>query len=78
MLHAPSVPVFIDGRAGSVYADAVTRAYFTLAEARRGSRQVLATPQIDAVLVESGGPLASALASGPSPGALRTSTRARR
>jgi hypothetical protein len=61
MLHAPSVPVFIDGRAGTVYADEVARDYLVLADVRSGWQKQLAAHQIDAVLLPPGAPLAQAL-----------------
>jgi hypothetical protein len=66
MLHAPSVPVFLDGRAGTVYPDEVARDYAVLAGAEAGWRKVLATYQVDAVLMPAGATLARALARGES------------
>lgn len=63
MLGAPGVPIFIDGRAGTVYDDAVARAYLTLLGAKRGWRRELDAWGIDAVLVVPGSPLATALGS---------------
>ncbi len=63
MLDAPGVPIFIDGRAGTVYDDAVGRAYLTLLGAKRGWRRELDAYGIDAVLVVVGSPLASVLRS---------------
>lgn len=63
MLAAPRVPVFIDGRAGTVYGDPVARAYLELLEARRGWRRDLEAYGVDAVLVLPGAPLISALRS---------------
>jgi hypothetical protein len=61
MLNAPNIPVFIDGRAGTVYSDTVGRDYFRLIETRKGWRQTLAARDIDAVLVPKGAALALAL-----------------
>ena len=63
MLEAPGVPIFIDGRAGTVYDDAVARAYLTLLGAKPGWRRELDAYEIDAVLVIPGSPLATALRS---------------
>jgi hypothetical protein len=67
MVHAPSVPIFIDGRAGTVYPDEVARDYLVLAGAHRGWRRLLRGYAIDAVLVDPGSPLARALTSADPP-----------
>jgi hypothetical protein len=63
MLEAPGVPVFVDGRAVTVYDAAVARAYLALIGVRPGWREQLDALRIDAVLVLPGSPLASALRS---------------
>jgi hypothetical protein len=62
-LNAPGVPIFVDGRAGTVYGDELARHYLALAEARPGWRKLLRAHAVDAVLVEPGSPLAQALRS---------------
>ena len=62
---APSVPVFIDGRAGTVYPDDVAREYFRIAEVRSGWRRAFTDREIDAVLAERGAPLVRQLRAPP-------------
>ncbi len=50
-LQVPGVPVFIDGRAGTVYHDRLMHAYRILIRAAPGWRQMLEVYAIDAVLV---------------------------
>jgi hypothetical protein len=57
LLHAPGIPIFIDGRAGTVYPDGLARRYLALAEARPGWRRMLRAHAVDAVLVEPSSPL---------------------
>jgi hypothetical protein len=63
LLAAPGVPIFIDGRAGTVYDDSVARAYLTLLDARRGWRRELEAYGIDAALLVPDARLVSALQS---------------
>jgi hypothetical protein len=67
LLAAPGVPIFIDGRAGTVYDDAVAGAYLTLVDARRGWRRELEAYGIDAVLVPPDARLLTALQSADPP-----------
>jgi hypothetical protein len=60
-LELPGVPVFIDGRAGTVYADHLASDYKTMIQTGRGWRQKLERYGIDAVLVPSETSLAVAL-----------------
>jgi hypothetical protein len=66
-LHAPQVPVFIDGRANTLYDDALARDYLTLDRAGEGYETVLERWRIDAVLVESRHALVRALRRRPAP-----------
>ncbi len=52
-LQAPGVPVFIDGRAGTVYDDRLADDFKTMMQAAPGWRQKFERYGIDAVLVES-------------------------
>jgi hypothetical protein len=61
LLRAPGIPIFIDGRAGTVYTDDLARSYLALAEARPGWRGVLRDHAVDAALVEPSSPLVPAL-----------------
>lgn len=67
LLSAPRVPVFIDGRAGTVYGDDVARDYRSIIETAPGWSERFAAREIDAALLETGSPLAVALR-GQSPG----------
>jgi hypothetical protein len=60
-LRAPRIPVFIDGRAGTVYDDSIARDYRTIIEVAPGWRERLVAREIDAALLETGSPLAIAL-----------------
>ncbi|HEY5656953.1 MAG TPA: hypothetical protein VIY27_04115 [Myxococcota bacterium] len=62
-LQVPDVPVFIDGRAGTVYGDRLAGDYRTMIRAAPGWRQRFEKYGIDAVLVQSQTPLAAALRS---------------
>jgi hypothetical protein len=54
VLHAPGVPVFVDGRAGTVYDDALAGDYFTVIDAAPTWRKKLQDYRVDAVLVPTG------------------------
>jgi hypothetical protein len=54
MLHAPGVPVFVDGRAGTVYDDALADDYLGVIDAAAGWREKLEAYRVDAVLVPTG------------------------
>ncbi|MBW2272589.1 MAG: hypothetical protein JRG96_04920 [Deltaproteobacteria bacterium] len=54
---APILPVFIDGRAGTVYDEQVIQDYFTLLSASEGWQRVMREREIDGVLLEPGMPL---------------------
>jgi len=60
-LQVPGVPVFIDGRAGTVYADDLAGDFATLLNAARGWQQKLDAYGIDAVLVRNDSGLHAAL-----------------
>jgi hypothetical protein len=61
MLRAPDVPIFIDGRATTVYSDDLAADYFTIIDANRGWRKKLEEYAIDAVLATIGSGLAVGL-----------------
>jgi tetratricopeptide (TPR) repeat protein len=63
-LHAPEIRVFIDGRANTVYGDALYRDYNTIAAAATGAESLLARYGVDAVFVPVEGRLAQSLARG--------------
>lgn len=67
MLTAPDVPVFIDGRALTVYGDALYRDYLQLQDGAVGSRALLARYGVDAVLFPDGTGLVTRLRQGPEP-----------
>ena len=54
MLHAPGVPVFVDGRAGTVYDAALAGDYFTVIDAAPTWRKKLQDYRVDAVLAPTG------------------------
>ncbi len=54
---APKLPVFIDGRAGTVYDERVIQDYFALLAASKGWQFLMRRRGIDAVLLEPGTPL---------------------
>jgi hypothetical protein len=49
--NSPKTPVFIDGRAATLYSDEVARDYLTLFHAGEGWQDLLARYEIDAILV---------------------------
>jgi hypothetical protein len=61
MLRAPSLRVFIDGRANTLYDDAIYREYQQIASGARGADALLARRGIDAVFVPVEGALARVL-----------------
>jgi hypothetical protein len=63
MLQTPDVPVFIDGRAGTVYHEDLFEDYLTVISGARGWREKLEAYRIDAVLVPTGAALSVALQS---------------
>ncbi len=63
MLHAPTLRVFIDGRANTLYDDAIYREYQLIASGARGAEALLAKYGVDAAFVPAEGPLARALPS---------------
>jgi len=65
MLHAPGIPVFLDGRAGTVYGDEVARTYLRLVDAAPGWERALEDAGVDAVLLPPRAPLVAALRSDP-------------
>jgi tetratricopeptide (TPR) repeat protein len=62
LLHAPEIRVFIDGRANTVYDDAVYRDYNAIAAATKGAESLLARYGVDVVFVPTEGRLAQWLA----------------
>jgi len=66
-LHAPEVPVFIDGRALTVYDDALYEDYLRIQDARPGLAERLAAHGVDAVLFPPDTPLVERLQQGPRP-----------
>jgi tetratricopeptide (TPR) repeat protein len=66
-LHAPDVPVFVDGRALTVYDDALYEDYLRLQEGATGLRGRLADHGVDAVLFPPGTPLVARLLQSPDP-----------
>jgi tetratricopeptide (TPR) repeat protein len=61
MLRAPSLRVFIDGRANTLYDDAIYREYHQIASGAPGADALLARRGIDAVFVPAEGALARTL-----------------
>ncbi len=59
--HAPEIPLFIDGRANTLYDAEIAADYLRLDEVQEGFREVLELRQVDAVFVESYHPLIRAL-----------------
>jgi tetratricopeptide (TPR) repeat protein len=51
MLHAPGIPVFIDGRANTIYGDRVYHDYLRIQSAAPGYRALLARYGVDMVLL---------------------------
>lgn len=60
--HAPAVPIFIDGRAVTLYDETLARDYQTLHAAEEGWQELLRRYGIDGILVERPSPLARAIA----------------
>ena len=67
LLHAPGIPVFIDGRANTLYDAALARDYLQLDSAGDGFEEVLARWRIDAAIVPAYHPLVRALRRGAAP-----------
>lgn len=67
MLHGPEIPVFMDGRANTLYDEQHYDDYLDLYTGRAGARQVLRKYQVDAVLVPNGAGIARTLMQGPEP-----------
>lgn len=61
MLHAPRVPVFIDTRASTLYADEIAADYFAMLDAEGDWAQKLEAYAVDAVLVPTHSRIAAAL-----------------
>jgi tetratricopeptide (TPR) repeat protein len=67
MLHAPRIPVFLDGRANTLYDDEIYGDYLRAYAGGAGARELLRKYQVDAVLVPSNSALARDLPVGPEP-----------
>jgi tetratricopeptide (TPR) repeat protein len=67
MLHAPGIPVFMDGRANTLYDDPFYDEYLHAYAGRPGVRSILWKRGVDAVLVPPGSGIARALAKGREP-----------
>jgi tetratricopeptide (TPR) repeat protein len=65
MLHAPGIPVFIDGRANTIYGDRVYMDYLRIQGAARGYRALLARYRVDMVLMPQNYATALDLVRGP-------------
>ena len=61
MLRAPAIPVFIDGRASTLYGDDLAADYFSMLDAAGNWRENFETYGVDAVLVPTHSRIASAL-----------------
>lgn len=67
LLHAPGIPVFIDGRANTVYDEALLRDYLAMAAAGDRLDELLTRYAVDAVFFPAGERLVEVLQSGPRP-----------
>ena len=65
MLHAPEIPVFIDGRANTVYDEATYEAYRRAYDAQAGYEQTLREYEVDGILATPFDPIAKALENKP-------------
>lgn len=60
-LHAPEIPLFVDGRANTLYDAEIAEDYLRLDEVADGFREVLERRRIDAIFIEAHHPLIRAL-----------------